>query len=297
MKKWLALFVFGIVSLFATSAYAESYETTKTLKVYESRSFNSPVKKELQPGEMVYVTNRHPNGWWKISGGFIAPEGAQVEINRTFEAFDWINMDSAKYVFGPQTVIARDGTLRGEILIDTYLGQKWTSVNGMPQIMKQNFAAYSSPEAKNPDAWFAPQTVNILQTKENGWSLINTYLGPKWIVRYPHVEHINRDFYAYNEPKYMHHGVKISAQSVRVLQQGENGWKKIKADVGEKWIAPQGSYYYVPNAFTAFDQPLGRAIGSFAPQTVFVVEESTTSFGWLKIKTYLGDSWIQTNRN
>ena len=57
-------------------------------------------------------------------------------------------MDSAKYVFDPQTVIARDGTLRGEILIDTYLGQKWTSVNGMPQIMKQNFAAYSSPEAK-----------------------------------------------------------------------------------------------------------------------------------------------------
>ncbi|MEM5667985.1 hypothetical protein AAHB59_00735 [Bacillus cereus] len=45
MKKWLALFVLGMVSLFATSAHAESYETTKTLKVYESRSFNSPVKK------------------------------------------------------------------------------------------------------------------------------------------------------------------------------------------------------------------------------------------------------------
>ena len=98
------------------------------------------MKKNCVPGERVYVTNQHPSGWWKISGGFIAPEGAKVEINRTFEAFDWINMDSAKYVFSPQTVIARDGTLRGEILIDTYLGQKWTSVNGMPQIMKQNFA-------------------------------------------------------------------------------------------------------------------------------------------------------------
>ncbi len=95
----------------------------------------------------------------------------------------------------------------------------------------------------------------------------------------------------------MHHGVKFSAQSVRVLQQGENGWKKIKVEVGEKWIAPQGSYYHVPNVFTAFDQPFGRAIGTFAPQTVFVVEESTTSFGWLKIRTYLGDSWIRTNRN
>ena len=39
-----------------------------------------------------------------------------------------------------------------------------------------------------------------------------------------------------------------------------------------------------PKCIYAFDQPFGRAIGTFAPQTVFVVEESTTSFGWLKLE-------------
>ena len=38
----------------------------------------------------------------------------------------------------------------------------------------------------------------------------------------------------------MHHGVKFSAQSVRVLQQGENGWKKIKAEVGENGLRHKG---------------------------------------------------------
>nr|WP_277398251.1 S-layer protein [Neobacillus citreus] len=279
--------------LVSQPANAQYYEVQKELRVYKDQSFNSPVVGTIQPGE-VWVERTFPSGWMLLSyERWIAPDGAKVDINRPFEAFDTPSLDSQKFTFSPQTVIAHDGGVNGILFIDTWAGPKWTGVNGMPNKMNDSFAAYDYSGSTTPVAWFGPQTVYVLQTTDTAWSLISTYLGPKWIIRYPHIKTINRYFCAYVNPNYSNSCNTFDPQSVRVLKDNGNGWIQIYTYAGNEWVAPHGSYLNIPTKFTAFDSPQGMSIGSFDPQTVFVKEESINPFGWLKIQTTLGDKWIR----
>ncbi|WP_423799693.1 S-layer protein [Neobacillus sp. SAB-20_R2A] len=293
MKKWFSIFIFGLIFLFTQPVNAQYYEVQKVLKVYKEPSFNSQSVESVQPGE-VWIEYTSSSGWMRLSNErWIAPEGAKVTIDRTFEAYDTPSLESQKLTFAPQIVIAHDGAINGLLLIDTWAGAKWTGVNGMPHKMSETFAAFDYPGSTTPVAWFAPQTVYILKTTDTAWSQINTYLGPKWIIRFPHYQTINRTFCAYSSPRYSNVANIFAPQSVRVLKEIENGWIQISTYAGNMWVAPKGSSMYIDRTFAAYDSPLGRYITSFAPQTVFVKEESTSPFGWLKIQTYLGDQWIQ----
>ncbi|WP_242474994.1 HNH/ENDO VII family nuclease [Bacillus cereus] len=84
----------------------------------------------------------------------------------------------------------------------------------------------------------------------------------------------------------------MGAQMVTLLDEQPDGWKKILTDAGTRWIAPEGINYKVETEQILYSSPdyKSNAVGSIAQQTVRVVDALEN--GWLKIKTYMGDTWI-----
>ncbi|MCU5242042.1 S-layer homology domain-containing protein [Bacillus cereus] len=153
---------------------------------------------------------------------------------------------------------------------------------------------YSEPSyLKQANDDINPRTVTVTEEKGNGWKKIKTQNGEKWVA--PEGQKYNLQF---NVKMYLKPSIEekstgiLGAQMVTLLDEQPDGWKKVLTDAGTRWIAPEGINYKVENGQTLYSTPdfKSTAVGSIAPQTVKVVDVQDN--GWLKIKTYMGDTWI-----
>ncbi|MHA4260249.1 S-layer homology domain-containing protein (plasmid) [Bacillus cereus] len=153
---------------------------------------------------------------------------------------------------------------------------------------------YSEPSyLKQANDDINPRTVTVTEEKENGWKKIKTQNGEKWVAPEGQKYNLQSNVKMYLKPSIEEKSTGIlGAQMVTLLDEKSDGWKKVLTDNGTRWIAPEGINYKVENGQTLYSTPdfKSTAVGSIAPQTVKVVDALEN--GWLKIKTYMGDTWI-----
>nr|WP_257210960.1 3D domain-containing protein [Bacillus wiedmannii] len=166
--------------------------------------------------------------------------------------------------------------------------------------------AYNEPsfnaKKANYGAPFNPQNWGVVERKENGWMKVGTYEGYKWINPDGEERFVNKSFYVYNEASFnaakANAGALYSPQNFRIVDGTPSGWLKVKTWEGEKWLNLDGEERFIDKSFYAYNEPSfssGKANAGalYSPQNFRVVDG--TPSGWLKIKTWEGDKWMNLN--
>ncbi|PHE64334.1 N-acetylmuramoyl-L-alanine amidase [Bacillus toyonensis] len=160
------------------------------------------------------------------------------------------------------------------------------------------FYTYNEPSLSSGiSSGFAPQTVNVVEERSDGWIKIKTYYGEKWMLLQDKRVKVDKVFYTYNEPS-LSSGISsgYAPQTVTVVEEGKDGWMKIKTYFGEKWMNLKFTQYKMDRNFYSYNEPsLSSGVSSyFLAQTVNVLEERND--GWMKIETGLGQKWVQKDQ-
>ncbi|WP_254919333.1 C40 family peptidase, partial [Bacillus cereus] len=253
-------------------------------------------------------------GWWKIEtweGPVWINLNGEERVMGDFYAYDEPSLSSkvanagAKY--GRQTFRIVDGTTDGWLKFKTWEGEKWMNPAAEQITVNKTIYAYNEPsfnaQKANYGAPFNPQNWGVVEKKENGWMKVSTYEGYKWINPDGEERFINKAFYAYNEASFnagkANAGALYNPQNFRVVDGTPNGWLKVKTWEGEKWLNLDGEERFIEKAFYAYNEPSfssGKANAGalYSPQNFRVIDGTTS--GWLKIKTWEGDKWMNLNQ-
>ncbi|PDY04404.1 hypothetical protein COM66_17050 [Bacillus cereus] len=318
-KKGVSLLLIFILSIstfsIVTHAASSSEYVNQSFYGYKEPSFNS-VKTNggsEYGAQNVGVVEKRDNGWWKIEtweGPVWINLNGEERVMGDFYAYDEPSFSSkvanagAKY--GRQTFRIVDGTTDGWLKFKTWEGDKWMNPTAEQIIVNKTIYAYNEPsfnaQKANYEAPFNPQNWGVVEKKENGWMKVSTYEGYKWINPDGEERFINKSFYAYNEASFnaakANAGALYSPQNFRVVDGTPSGWLKVKTWEGEKWLNLDGEERFINKSFYAYNEPSfssGKANAGalYSPQNFRVVDGTTS--GWLKIKTWEGDKWMNLN--
>jgi len=98
------------------------------------------------------------------------------------------------------------------------------------------FTVFEEPDFRAaPIGRFAPQPLNIIQQRGDGWAMIATYLGAGWVYTNSNRVFIDRITGIFDERGDVAYVSLISPQTVRVIEEYD-GWIKIPTWLGEKWV-------------------------------------------------------------
>ncbi|MEW4071159.1 MULTISPECIES: 3D domain-containing protein [Bacillus] len=318
-KKGVSLLLIFILSIstfsIVTHAASSSEYVNQSFYGYKEPSFNS-VKTNggsEYGAQNVGVVEKRDNGWWKIEtweGPVWINLNGEERVMGDFYAYDEPSFSSkvanagAKY--GRQTFRIVDGTTDGWLKFKTWEGDKWMNPTAEQITVNKTIYAYNEPsfnaQKANYEAPFNPQNWGVVEKKENGWMKVSTYEGYKWINPDGEERFINKSFYAYNEASFnagkANAGALYRPQNFRVVDGTPNGWLKVKTWEGEKWLNLDGEERFINKSFYAYNEPSfssGKANAGalYSPQNFRVVDGTTS--GWLKIKTWEGDKWMNLN--
>jgi Peptidase family M23 len=198
-----------------------------------------------------------------------------------------------------QTVEVLEERTDGWYRIKTWLGEKWVAPKGAKIYLDKYVYLYDDKSllTESDGAAVANQTLTVLDQTADGWWLIKTWLGDKWIapdgikVWLP-----NNGVNLHNDTSFLSKtGASINAQTITVIDQRTDGWWLIKTWLGDKWIAPNGVTFTISQTYplyndASFSSPAGASV---ANQKLTALDQRAG--GWWKIKTWLGDKWINTN--
>ncbi|WP_114556161.1 C40 family peptidase [Bacillus sp. K6W] len=319
-KKGVSLLLIFILSIstfsIVTHAASSSEYVNQSFYGYKEPSFNS-VKTNggsEYGAQNVGVVEKRDNGWWKIEtweGPVWINLNGEERVMGDFYAYDEPSFSSkvanagAKY--GRQTFRIVDGTTDGWLKFKTWEGEKWMNPAAEQITVNKTIYAYNEPsfnaKKANYGAPFNPQNWGVVEKKENGWMKVSTYEGYKWINPDGEERFINKAFYAYNEASFnagkANAGALYNPQNFRVVDGTPNGWLKVKTWEGEKWLNLDGEERFIEKAFYAYNEPSfssGKANAGalYSPQNFRVIDGTTS--GWLKIKTWEGDKWMNLNQ-
>ncbi|MFI2798800.1 C40 family peptidase [Bacillus cereus] len=319
-KKGVSLLLIFILSIstfsIVTHAASSSEYVNQSFYGYKEPSFNS-VKTNggsEYGAQNVGVVEKRDNGWWKIEtweGPVWINLNGEERVMGDFYAYDEPSFSSkvanagAKY--GRQTFRIVDGTTDGWLKFKTWEGDKWMNPTAEQITVNKTIYAYNEPsfnaQKANYEAPFNPQNWGVVEKKENGWMKVSTYEGYKWINPDGEERFINKAFYAYNEASFnagkANAGALYNPQNFRVVDGTPNGWLKVKTWEGEKWLNLDGEERFIEKAFYAYNEPSfssGKANAGalYSPQNFRVIDGTTS--GWLKIKTWKGDKWMNLNQ-
>ncbi|HDR4882839.1 TPA: C40 family peptidase [Bacillus cereus] len=319
-KKGVSLLLIFILSIstfsIVTHAASSSEYVNQSFYGYKEPSFNS-VKTNggsEYGAQNVGVVEKRDNGWWKIEtweGPVWINLNGEERVMGDFYAYDEPSFSSkvanagAKY--GRQTFRIVDGTTDGWLKFKTWEGDKWMNPTAEQITVNKTIYAYNEPsfnaQKANYEAPFNPQNWGVVEKKENGWMKVSTYEGYKWINPDGEERFINKAFYAYNEASFnagkANAGALYNPQNFRVVDGTPNGWLKVKTWEGEKWLNLDGEERFIEKAFYAYNEPSfssGKANAGalYSPQNFRVIDGTTS--GWLKIKTWEGDKWMNLNQ-
>ncbi|TEA83758.1 C40 family peptidase [Bacillus thuringiensis] len=319
-KKGVSLLLILILSIstfsIVTHAASSSESVNQSFYGYKEPSFNSAKTNggSEYGAQNVGVVEKRDNGWWKIEtweGPVWINLNGEERVMGDFYGYDEPSLSSkvanagAKY--GRQTFRIVDGTTDGWLKFKTWEGEKWMNPAAEQITVNKTIYAYNEPsfnaKKANYGAPFNPQNWGVVEKKENGWMKVSTYEGYKWINPDGEEKFINKSFYAYNEASFnaakANAGALYSPQNFRVVDGTTSGWLKVKTWEGEKWMNLDGEERFINKSFYAYNEPSfssGKANAGalYSPQNFRVVDGTTS--GWLKIKTWEGDKWINLNQ-
>ncbi|HFR4143920.1 C40 family peptidase [Bacillus cereus] len=319
-KKGVSLLLIFILSIstfsIVTHAASSSEYVNQSFYGYKEPSFNSAKTNggSEYGAQNVGVVEKRDNGWWKIEtweGPVWINLNGEERVMGDFYAYDEPSFSSkvanagAKY--GRQTFRIVDGTTDGWLKFKTWEGDKWMNPTAEQITVNKTIYAYNEPsfnaKKANYEAPFNPQNWGVVEKKENGWMKVSTYEGYKWINPDGEERFINKAFYAYNEASFnagkANAGALYNPQNFRVVDGTPNGWLKVKTWEGEKWLNLDGEERFIEKSFYAYNEPSfssGKANAGalYSPQNFRVIDGTTS--GWLKIKTWEGDKWMNLNQ-
>ncbi|ASI82001.1 3D domain-containing protein [Bacillus cereus] len=318
-KKGVSLLLILILSIstfsIVTHAASSSESVNQSFYGYKEPSFNSAKTNggSEYGAQNVGVVEKRDNGWWKIEtweGPVWINLNGEERVMGDFYGYDEPSLSSkvanagAKY--GRQTFRIVDGTTDGWLKFKTWEGEKWMNPAAEQITVNKTIYAYNEPsfnaKKANYGAPFNPQNWGVVEKKENGWMKVSTYEGYKWINPDGEERFINKSFYAYNEASFnaakANAGALYSPQNFRVVDGTTSGWLKVKTWEGEKWMNLDGEERFINKSFYAYNEPSfssGKANAGalYSPQNFRIIDGTTS--GWLKIKTWEGDKWINLN--
>ncbi|MED0890487.1 S-layer homology domain-containing protein [Bacillus mycoides] len=199
--------------------------------------------------------------------------------------------------FNPNGIVTREQFsmfLYRTIMKVTDMKNNESVVTYKEYVIQRPTLLYSEPSyLKQANDDINPRTVTVTEEKGNGWKKIKTQNGEKWVAPEGQKYNLQANVKMYLKPSIEEKSTGVlGAQMVTLLDEKPDGWKKVLTDNGTRWIAPEGINYKVENSQTLYSSPdyKSKTVGSIAPQTVRVVDVQDN--GWLKIKTYMGDTWI-----
>ncbi|MCU5478826.1 C40 family peptidase [Bacillus cereus] len=319
-KKSIGILLFLILSIstfsIVTHAANSSESVNQSFYGYKEPSFNSAKTNggSEYGAQNVGVVEKRDNGWWKIEtweGPVWINLNGEERVMGDFYGYDEPSLSSkvanagAKY--GRQTFRIVDGTTDGWLKFKTWEGEKWMNPAAEQITVNKTIYAYNEPsfnaKKANYGAPFNPQNWGVVERKENGWMKVSTYEGYKWINPDGEERFINKSFYAYNEATFnaakANAGALYSPQNFRVVDGTTSGWLKVKTWEGEKWMNLDGEERFINKSFYAYNEPSfssGKANAGalYSPQNFRIIDGTTS--GWLKIKTWEGDKWINLNQ-
>ncbi|MCM3201812.1 S-layer homology domain-containing protein [Bacillus cereus] len=199
--------------------------------------------------------------------------------------------------FNPNGIVTREQFsmfLYRTIMKVTDMKNNESVVTYKEYVIQRPTLLYSEPSyLKQANDDINPRTVTVTEEKGNGWKKIKTQNGEKWVAPEGQKYNLQANVKMYLKPSIEEKSTGVlGAQMVTLLDEKPDGWKKVLTDNGTRWIAPEGINYKVENSQTLYSSPdyKSKTVGSIAPQTVKVLDVQDK--GWLKIKTYMGDTWI-----
>ncbi|MBD8073018.1 C40 family peptidase [Bacillus cereus] len=319
-KKSIGILLFLILSIstfsIVTHAASSSEYVNQSFYGYKEPSFNSAKTNggSEYGAQNVGVVEKRDNGWWKIEtweGPVWINLNGEERVMGDFYAYDEPSLSSkvanagAKY--GRQTFRIVDGTTDGWLKFKTWEGEKWMNPAAEQITVNKTIYAYNEPsfnaKKANYGAPFNPQNWGVVERKENGWMKVSTYEGYKWINPDGEERFVNKSFYAYNEASFnaakANAGALYNPQNFRVVDGTTSGWLKVKTWEGEKWMNLDGEERFINKSFYAYNEPSfssakANAGALYSPQNFRIIDGTTS--GWLKIKTWEGDKWINLNQ-
>jgi len=139
-------------------------------------------------------------------------------------------------IYAPQEVQIIKSTEDGWGLIKTYSGDYWICLNLNRRYISWVFAAYDEPNFKaNIKTKYLPQEVKIVELKEDGWGLINTYAGEYWVYLKQNMRYINKTTSLFNQKDEKIESGAIAPQTVKIVEDDEE-WLLIETSAGKKWL-------------------------------------------------------------
>ena len=131
----------------------------------------------------------------------------------------------AMQLISPSGVIAYSDTNGSQSYVQHYI--TWS------------FVTYLTPDFKTEkQATFPPQSVNIIERQSDGWALIATANGERWVYLRANMRYVDKYVYLYEQPHGKQDG-RIAPQVVTIVQQGqeqEADWHQISTWLGPRWI-------------------------------------------------------------
>ena len=309
------------------------------------------VNQESQPDmflapQTVLVIEEGVEGWYLISTGVgdrwvninfdsifgdpvEEPEPQYLELIKQTDMYESKDAEPEGYL-APQTVLVVEEGVEGWYLISTGVGDRWVNINfdsifGDPveepepqylELIKQT-DMYESKDAE-PEGYLAPQTVLVVEEGVEGWYLISTSVGDRWVninfdsifgdpVEEPESQYLElikqTDIYEFKDAEPEGY---LAPQTVLVVEEGVEGWYLISTSVGDRWVninfdsifgdpveEPESQYLELIKQTDIYEFKDAEPEGYLAPQTVLVVEEGVE--GWYLISTSVGDRWININ--
>jgi len=295
------------VAFAATTQQAQV--TADVLNVRSGPSTSNSVVTKLAYGQTVSIISQSGD-WSNISfnggTGWVSSQYLKtmaVTLKLTSEtSFYASKTGSAQGSFSPQTVTVVENSGDGWYLIQTYLGNKWIKPNvkeGQTALTLTSETSFYSSKTGKAEGSFSPQKVTVVQNSGDGWYLIKTYLGDKWIK--PNVKDGVVTYTVKSGDTLYSISVKynVSTSSIK----SANGLTSETVKVGQVLKIPTSSSggsttpsvqkITLTSETSFYSSKTGKAEGSFSPQTVTVVENSGD--GWYLIQTWLGNRWVKPN--
>lgn len=224
--------------------------------------------------------------------------------------------NGAVWYLNPQklTAINKYGDEWVEVM--TWLGPKWLKttkyVEGVPDIVSKKIRINQTTFLHDSPSEVTKRTNSIgVQTvyskmELNGWYLIGTWIGDKWIKPInhevqPYVEILtlkeSTPLYTTNNEKYKV-GASLGTQSVYAYEK-RGDWYLINTWLGKRWIKPTSFSAQKPDKINGYldlkvrvslyDSPYVPYYGTVAPQKIYVYEKLGN---WYYISTWLGKKWV-----
>ncbi|PEW03633.1 N-acetylmuramoyl-L-alanine amidase [Bacillus cereus] len=222
----------------------------------------------------------------------------QILIDRTFYTYNEPSLSSGiSSELSAQTVTVLEERPDGWVKIKTSLGDKWTLLKEKKLPMTQYFFTYNEPSLSSGIASeYLPQTLTVIEERNDGWVRVGTHLGPKWVFTQEKKLPMSRNFFTYNGPS-LSSGIAsyYLPQTLTVYEERADGWVKVGTHLGHKWVLPNEKKIYMNKNFYIYnDASLSSGIaGECGAQPIGVIEERPD--GWVKIGTWLGHKWVHLN--